>query len=152
MCGSEPRCETLLPDGSIRAWALAAAVAAAFGCGDGSAPVRVNQQVVRGRVLLVGGRPLTRGRLVLSPTDVSALPLHGAPGPDGTFVLRVGEMGVGAAPGEYRVHVEPVEGPPGAQVQPRNPGFPARYLDPSTSGLTVTITPETRELPTFVLK
>jgi len=58
---------------------------------------------------------------------------------------------VGVSNGELLVSIEQPKLPK-TRVRPKRPAIPAKYTDPNTSGLTATITPDTKELPTFKLK
>jgi hypothetical protein len=133
--------------------ALAAFVPAA-GCGGGGDPtpikVEIQHQEVKGKVLLPNGKPLTRGRVVLTPLQEPKLSLFGRPGPDGTFTLSPG-LGVGVTHGDFQVTVEPEPTLVGGRGKKALP-YPAKYLDSATSPLKVTITAETRQLPTIELK
>ena len=109
-------------------------------------PARVRKQVVKGKVLLGNGKPLTRGRVVLTPKQEPMLPLLGDIEPDGSFTLKAGGFLVGVSHGNFLVSVEPPGYVAGSRAKPKNLAFPARYLDPE-NGLTATIAPETSELP-----
>ena len=112
---------------------------------------RDSNQVVKGKVLLGNGKPLTRGRVVLTPKQEPMLPLFGDLGPDGSFTLKAGGFIVGVSHGDFLVSVEPPGYVAGSRAKPKNLAFPARYLDPE-NGLTATIAPETSELPPIELK
>jgi hypothetical protein len=121
------------------------------GCGEsGPAPVPLKEQVVTGKVTLAGGKPLTKGRVVLFPLQEPFMPLYGKIKADGTFTLGAAGIGTSVSHGAFQVSVEP----PGYHLggKPKGLTFPAKYLNESTSGLTATITPETKQLPTIVLK
>ena len=155
--------ETLLRDRIVgwRHWCLLSVILAfalpAGGCGDGAEQktIDLKDQVVTGKVQLASGKPLTKGRVVLTPVKESDAPLYGAIGRDGAFTLTAAGLGMagkgmGVTHGEFRVSVETDNYLPG--VKPKGLTFPAKYLDPATSELTATITPETKELAPFVLK
>jgi hypothetical protein len=130
------------------------------GCGGGAGPVPAvfKDQIVTGKVVLAGGRPLTRGRVALQPLQEPFGFLYGKLGPDGSFTLSTEGLspaapaGTGVSHGEFRVCIELDNYFPGSTARPKGLNFPARYLDPTTSGLTAEITPETKQLPPFVLK
>ncbi|MGO9600258.1 MAG: carboxypeptidase-like regulatory domain-containing protein [Isosphaeraceae bacterium] len=61
---------------------------------------------VKGRVLLADGMPLTGGLVQFIPME-GGLPASGVIGPDGTFSLKSLKTRQGAAPGQYRVRIEP---------------------------------------------
>ena len=112
------------------------------GCGggrDGPSGTGANQ-VVKGKVLLASGKPLTRGRVVLTPKQEPMLPLFGDIEPDGSFTLKAGGFVVGVSHGNFLVSVEPPGYVAGSRAKPKNLAFPARYLDPE-NGLTATIAP-----------
>jgi hypothetical protein len=123
------------------------------GCGGASsAPAGAgSNQVVKGKVVLASGKPLTRGRVVLTPKQEPMLPLFGDIEPDGSFTLKAGGFVVGVSHGDFLVSVEPPGYLAGSRAKPKNLAFPARYLDPE-NGLTATIAPETSELPAIELK
>jgi hypothetical protein len=124
----------------------------AAGCGEhGPKPIEYKNQTVTGKVVLAGGRPLTRGRVALYPLREPHLALYGKLGPDGTFTLSVGGFRTGVTYGEFQVSIEP-EGFSSLTGKVKRPNFPAKYLDPAASGLTAEITPETTQLPTIELK
>jgi hypothetical protein len=130
------------------------------GCGGGTGPesAEFKNQVVTGKVVLASGRPLTRGRVALQPLQAPFGFLYGTLGPDGSFKLSTEGLspgapaGTGVSHGEFRVCIELDNYFPGSTAKPKGLNFPAKYLDPTTSGLTAKITPETNELPPFVLK
>jgi hypothetical protein len=126
----------------------------AAGCGGNeSKPIEHQNQTVTGKVVLAGGRPLTKGRVALYPLKAPFIALYGKLGPDGVFTLSVGGFKAGVTYGEFQVSIEP-EGFSSvtSKVKRPNPNFPAKYLDPAASGLTAKITPETTQLPTIELK
>lgn len=120
---------------------------AASGCsGEG----KVSTVAVEGRVLLADGRPLSRGRVTFVSADVSAPPASGELGTDGAFRLTTRDPGDGAAPGTYRVRIEPAAAP-GAPPDAAPP-FPTRYVDEDSSGIVVTVRGEPNRLGPFYLK
>jgi hypothetical protein len=126
-------------------------VVAPFGCsGENAASVPLKDQRVTGKVVLAGGKPLTRGRIVFVPLQEPFMPLYGKLGPDGTYTLGAGGIGTSVSHGDFRVCIEPPGYAPG--MKPKGVGFPARYLNESTSGLKATIDEQTHELPTFELR
>ena len=127
------------------------------GCGESTEQktIDLKDQVVTGKVQLAGGKPLTKGRVVFNPVKESDEPLYGKLDRTGSFTLSPAGLGLagkglGVTHGEFRVSVETDNYLPG--VKPKGLNFPAKYLDPATSGLTATITADTKELPPFVLK
>ena len=127
------------------------------GCGGGSQPsaVEFKDQTVIGRVVLGNGQPLTKGRVVLTPVKASDAMLYGKLGPGGAYTLSTAGLGLagkglGVTHGEFRVSVETDNYLPG--VKPKGLNFPAKYLDPATSGLTATISADTKSLNEIQLK
>jgi hypothetical protein len=138
---------------SARCFVLFALGLGVLGCGDAAsvAPGAGAGQVVKGKVLLAGGKPLTKGRLMLLPKQEPMLPLYGELGPDGSYTLKAGGLMVGVSHGEFLVSIEPSGGGIGPGVKTKSLGFPAKYLSPD-NGLTVSINAETKELPPIELK
>jgi len=128
------------------------------GCGGTEgAPERVTVYPVTGKVLLADGKPLSGGTVYFVPSKDSVLAATGKVGSDGTFKLATASMGEGAAPGEYKVRVEPdyesLPKTPGKVVGPaKNLPFPSKYTDEDGSGLTATVKPQDNQLEPFQLK
>jgi hypothetical protein len=108
------------------------------GCGR-SGPYSGTLYPTTGRVLLADGKPLTGGSVRFIPTQ-SGLAATGKIGPDGTFSLTT-KTREGAAPGEYKVRIEP-----SAEMVSKKGGpvkklpFAARYRNyEGDTGLTATI-------------
>jgi len=104
------------------------------GCGDRQ---RSADLVVRGQILF-RGEPLSGGMIVFSPNLE-----RGSNGPlalatlqaDGSFTL-VGEEGKPIQPGWYRIAIAPKAGTIDLPTAERPyPGLPAKYRNPSKSGL-----------------
>ena len=113
---------------------LCAIVLACTGCGDRQKP---SDLVVRGQILY-RGEPLSGGTIVFSPNVE-----RGSNGPlalatlqaDGSFTL-LGEEGKPIQPGWYRIAVAPKAGTVDMPTAERPyPGLPAKYRNPSRSGL-----------------
>jgi hypothetical protein len=83
----------------------AAALLVATGCG-GEGPYSGKLYPVQGRVLLADGQPLAGGSVQFIPSE-GGLPATGEVGQDGTFSLKTFKTREGAAPGRYKVRVEP---------------------------------------------
>lgn len=110
------------------------------GCGGG-------QEVgyVSGKVTL-GGKPLSQGSVVFhnpSKGVVVAAPL----GPDGSYTAKTHQL-AGLPPGEYQVSISPAgvgsgEAPlvekPTPSAASSGPVIPPKYLQPTTSGLKITV-------------
>ncbi len=120
-------------------------------CGGRPQPAEFKKQEVTGKILLAGGKPLTKGRVVLLPKQEPLLPLYGKLQPDGTFTLSAGGLGTGVSHGEFQVCLEPEGYFPGSKNVPRGLPYPAKYLD-HDNGLNVTISPDTTELAPITLK
>jgi hypothetical protein len=106
---------------------------------------------VKGHVLLANGKPLTKGRVTFVADDGLRPPASGELGSDGGFTLSTGANGEGAAPGQYKVRIEPVSAPaPATRAVP--PRFPMKYIDEDSSGLTVVVKAEPNELQPITLK
>ena len=106
---------------------------------------------VKGRILLANGKPLTWGRVTFIASDDLRPPASGNVGPDGGFTLTTRDPGDGAAPGPYKVRIEPAEGNAKAR-RPGRPVFPLKYVDEDSSGLTVTVRAEPNQLVPITLK
>jgi hypothetical protein len=116
------------------------------GCGSSaSTPVFA----VNGKVLLANGKPLAAGRVTFVSTDGQLPEVSGEIQPDGSFSLTSRSPGDGAAPGEYKVRVEPA-----GRKDPRRrkPVFPVKYVDEDSSGLVVTVRAEANQVEPFTLK
>jgi hypothetical protein len=117
------------------------------GCGGytSSAPT----YEVRGKVLLANGKTLSAGRVTFVAADGLLPQASGEIQPDGDFVLTTRNAGDGAAPGKYKVRIEPAESKkPGR----KRPSFPVKYVDEDSSGLAVTVRAEPNQLAPFTLK
>ncbi len=136
------------------------------GCGNPVMPVPewAHVQRVTGKVVMGDGRPLSDGKVVLTPQQEPREPLTAWLDSDGTFTLMEGQ-GLAISRGEFLVHVEPLALPPkasakSAQAHERagksktkgGQQIPAKYQKPETSGIKVTISPDTKELPPVQLK
>jgi len=123
------------------------------GCSASDAVSKRTLYPVRGKVLLAGGKPLTTGRVTLvGPGEAE---FYGPIGPDGSFTIMDGEK-EGVRKGKYIVRIEP-EPPKGltkgrskSKKQPALP-FSKKYMDESTSGLTVLVQAGPNDLEPFKL-
>jgi hypothetical protein len=111
------------------------ALACAVGCGGGKL------YSVDGTVVYRDGQvanELAGGSVEFDPVQGKE-GARGEIGPDGSFRLGTHRPGDGAAPGEYRVSIQP----PVADLDRRGKRvLPRRYEDFKTSGLRVTVRPE----------
>jgi hypothetical protein len=135
---------------SIASWAVFSLFGLA-GCG-GSGPYTGTLYPVKGRVLLADGTPLAGGAVQFIPTR-SGLPASGKIEADGTFSLK-SKSRDGAAPGEYKVRIEPssellARKGKAAPVLP----FATRYREyDGNTGLTATIGASETQLEPFRLE
>ncbi len=122
----------------------------ASGCGNGSYSGPVYP--VKGQILLANGKPLTGGAVQFIPQPGGLL----ASGPiakDGTFALTSLDKREGAAPGQYKVRIEPsIEMSVRKNGKPQPLPFAARYRDDDgDTGLTATVKAEPNQLEPFRL-
>ncbi len=116
------------------------------GCqGSASSPV----YAVSGRVLLASGKPLSVGRVTFVSADARQPEVSGDIQPDGSFSLTSHSPGDGAAPGTYKVRIEPAGR---RNPHQRKPVFPVKYVDEDSSGLIVTVRAEPNRVEPFTLK
>ena len=147
-----PRSSPLTVRSSMRrvsiAWLL---LVCSAGCG-GPGPYSGALYSVKGQVLLADGTPLKGGSVQFIP-KLGGLPAYGTIGPDGTFSLQSLKSREGAAPGEYKVRIEPsselrAKKGKAAKKLP----FPSKYGEyDGETGLTATIRSEPTQLEPFRL-
>jgi hypothetical protein len=122
------------------------------GCG-GPGPYSGTLYPVKGQVLLADGKPLTGGSVQFIPKQ-RGLPASGRIESDGTFSLKSLKTGEGAAPGEYKIRIEPssellAKKGRTAQKLP----FASKYREyDGNTGLTTTIKAEATQLEPFRLE
>jgi hypothetical protein len=139
--------------GAFRAAACLAALVwlGPLGCG-GPGPYSGALYPVKGRVLLADGRPVTGGAVHFIPKQ-GGWPASGRIEADGTFSLK-SKTRDGAAPGEYKVRIEPAAellARKGREA-PKLP-FASRYREyDGETGLTATIPAAATELGPFRLE
>ena len=127
------------------------------GCGGVSNEVvdKVPVYEVKGSVVLSSGKPLDGGSIEFVPSSETARPAVGVVAADGTFTLKTGGIGDGAAEGRYKVKIEPdyagLKLPKKGKVAKAYP-FAMKYLEEDTSGLVATIKPVENNLEPFTLK
>jgi hypothetical protein len=122
------------------------------GCG-GPGPYSGSLYPVTGQVLLSDGKPLEGGSVQFIPVQ-GGLPATGTIASDGAFSLRTGRTREGAAPGEYKVRIEPsatvlaTKGRKGPKLP-----FAAKYREyDGNTGLTATIKAQATQLEPFRLE
>jgi len=110
----------------------------------------VEPVAVEGRVLLANGQPLTAGRVVFVHREGAMPDASGSIRADGSFQLTTRDPADGAAPGQYKVRIEPARTYGGRKR--RGPPFPLKYIDEDSSGLVVTVRAEPNRLEPIQLK
>jgi hypothetical protein len=100
-------------------------------------------------VRLASGKALSAGRVRFVAADGLLPEASGDIQPDGDFSLTTRHPGDGAAPGKYKVRIEPAQSKKPGKTRP---SFPVKYVDEDSSGLTVTVRAEPNELEPFTLK
>ena len=118
------------------------------GCGGSSLSTPTTYEV-KGKVVLPNGKPLSAGRVTFVAADGLRPQVSGDIQPDGAFSLSTRVPGDGAAPGKYKVRIEPAEGKNRRAIRP---GFPVKYVDEDSSGLVVTVRSESNQLDPIQLK
>jgi hypothetical protein len=134
----------------VASWA-ALSLLALTGC-RGPGPYTGSLYPVKGRVLLADGTPLAGGTVQFIPT-LGGLPASGKIAADGTFLLK-SKTRDGAAPGEYKVRIEPSTEllARKGRAAPKLP-FASKYREyDGNSGLTATINAGETQLEPFHLE
>ena len=120
------------------------------GCGNSDSLPHLQVYEVKGKVVLADGKPLTSG--VVSFVSIGGLPITPSAtiASDGTFSVVTGGSGEGAPTGDYKVRIEA----PGLRPDRKSKKsvFPTKYTDEDSSGLVVTVRPQTNQLDPFLLK
>lgn len=133
-------------------WPAAALVVCLAGCGDNIKPYSGPVYPVTGKVLLADGKPLKGGRIVFLPKELGAMPATGEIGSDGAFSLKAADGRDGAAPGDYKVKIEPDASMLVKKGKTKVPPFPPIYMEEDgDTGLTATVKAETTPLEPFKL-
>jgi hypothetical protein len=135
---------------SVVSWAALALLGLA-GCG-GPGPYTGSLYPVKGQVLLADGKPLAGGAVQFIPTR-GGLPASGKIEADGTFSLK-SKSRDGAAPGEYRVRIEPSSEllARKGRAAPKLP-FASKYREyDGNTGLTATVKAGETQLEPFRLE
>lgn len=111
--------------------ASAAIVALPVGCGGS------DRAHVTGRITRADGTPFTAGR-IMARSNQTGKWASGVTGADGEFALGTAEVGDGIPPGDYYVTIREVMP---ETDRPPPPTIPAKYADPSASGLELHLKP-----------
>ena len=125
-------------------------------------PAWAHVQRVTGKVTAADGAPVSGGKIVLTPQQEPREPLSGWLDSDGSFTLMENQ-GLGISHGEFLVHIEPLKSLKAALKSPQSqskqgktqkggPKIPTKYQQPETSGIKVTISADTKQLPPIQLK
>jgi len=122
------------------------------GCADANGFPSTSTYEVKGRVLLKSGAPVTGGRIVFVPQEQPGFYATSPIGSDGSFELSTLKPGDGAAPGKYKVRVEPDLAVVAGRKGLRKIRYPAKYADEDSSGLLVTVKAESNQLDPIRLK
>ena len=126
-----------------------------LGCGDINDVVdKVPVYEVKGSVVLESGKPLEGGTIEFVPTSEKGRPAVGVIAQDGTFTLKTGGIGDGAAEGSYKVRIDPNPADLKTAGKKKKIAYPfaPKYLEEDTSGLTATVKPSANSLEAFTLK
>jgi hypothetical protein len=125
------------------------------GCGDSDSPVAMKTYPVKGKVLLADGKPLASGVVVFSLPE-KGMEFESPLESDGSFVLK-SSYGDGAPEGSYKIRIQPDVSKPNAakgssaRRSVANLGYPAKYGDETTSGLTAVVKASDNDLQPFTL-
>ena len=122
------------------------------GCGS-DRPYSGRLYPVTGRILLADGQPLKGGTVQFIPSQ-GGLPASGKIDADGRFILKSLKSREGAAPGEYKVRIEPSSEllAKKGRSAPKLP-FASKYREyDGETGLTATIKAEPMQLEPFRLE
>jgi len=135
----------------VRGTVLALALGLA-GCGGDAKPYAGEVYPVKGQVLLASGKPLTGGRVHFLPKEMGGMPASGDIGSDGSYTLKTADSRDGAAPGDYKVRIEPSADLKGTLGKPKPLPFASSYTDiDGDTGLTATVKAEATTIPPFQL-
>lgn len=115
---------------------------ALLGCGSD----RPQTVPVSGRVTLGGKAPPTGGTLWFTPDQAApGFPMRPGTGDfaaDGAYQTKTFVAGDGLLPGRYLVRVDCWKTPPNMEGKPTQSYLPAKYQNPSTSGLELDVKPD----------
>jgi hypothetical protein len=122
----------------------------ASGCNENRTILSAKVYEVKGQVLKADGAPVTSGRVVLVPSDETAVQASGDITGDGSFTVKTRLTDEGAVPGKYKVRIEPSF--EDSRKGPKKLKYPYKYTDEDSSGLIVTVKAEPNRLEPFRLK
>jgi hypothetical protein len=129
---------------------LVAVCAVVTGCSNSQALPVLTVYEVKGKVLLTDGKPLADGWIYFVPKGNLTVTPSGSIGTDGTFSIVTGGSGEGAPAGEYKIRVESPRYQ--ATQKAKKPLYPFKYTDEDSSGIVITVKPESNQLEPLVLK
>ena len=109
------------------------------GCGAASGP---GMTAVSGTVTL-DGKPAGPGTVAFVPVNGTGNPATGNISASGSFQMSVHKPGDGVYPGDYKVAVTiektPAHGDEKGNLYPPTYSSPEKYMNPETSGFTITV-------------
>ena len=122
------------------------------GCGEKALPRRATA-AVHGKVTLADGKPLDAGAVLFEPENIEVgTPCEAKLQKDGTFVANAYPGQEGLAPGEYRVAIVQHDVARHGKYAGTPPAVPAKYLDPKTSEVKLTVVKDQDNTLDFQLK
>lgn len=143
------------PSRSARIPSLLLLGACAFlGCASEPKPEALPAEAlhpVKGKVELADGKPLTEGEVTFVPVKTTSRAATGKLNADGTFTLKSGDQGEGAAEGQYKVKIESPLTAPGAKAGTQKKVVPPEYEDEDASQVVITIKSGPNDLPPIKL-
>ena len=124
------------------------------GCSRGGAGVErsIRTYAVKGKVVFADGKPLTGGVVHFVPKKGSSDQAVGEIESDGSFQLTTRKLGDGAAPGEYKVYIDPVSPRMLSDKSVKPVPIPPKFKDEDKSGIVVVIKAEAVNLDPIRLK
>jgi hypothetical protein len=120
------------------------------GCGQSDSLPKLQVYVVKGKVLLADGKPLSSGLISFVPKGDLPITPSAEIASDGTFSVVTGGSGEGAPAGEYKVRIEA----PAIRLDPKTkkPPFPSKYTDEDSSRIVITVLAQENHLDPITLK
>lgn len=100
---------------------------------------------VKGKVVTPDDKPVTEGEITFVPVKTTSRAASGKIGADGSFTLKSGEQGEGAAAGEYRVKISSTLTTGTGKSLKRV--VPLEYEDEDASQLKITVKEGSNDLP-----